>query len=224
MFDAKRRRIRCIGHIINLSLQAFLLATSKEALIAALAAASAVPGAQMVENFSATLNAQAEASILPGQPARKGGKARAKKQQESSNDEEYSGWQGIPSLRKLHNIAVWLRNSDIHSNLWDDAVGIRLGIDNVTRWSSWYKVIDNALKRKARVTQFVTDHDTALGENILTGLDWELLTKTHAFLQPFASATLYAEGDTSSISQSLVLMDALLFHYENAKVSHAKVS
>jgi hypothetical protein len=89
----------------------------------------------------------------------------------------------------------------------------------VTRWSSWYKIIDNTLKKKARITQFITDHDIILENNILTGSDWELLTKTHIFFQPFASVTLYAEGDSNSISQSLILMDALLHHYENAKVS-----
>ncbi|KAM5517530.1 hypothetical protein FOXYSP1_04482 [Fusarium oxysporum f. sp. phaseoli] len=39
-FNAKVRRIRCILHIINLSLQAFLLASSKEALVAARESAS----------------------------------------------------------------------------------------------------------------------------------------------------------------------------------------
>jgi hypothetical protein len=31
-YDAEARRIRCIGYIINLSLRAFLLADSKEAM------------------------------------------------------------------------------------------------------------------------------------------------------------------------------------------------
>ena len=54
--------------------------------------------------------------------------------------------------------------------------------------------------------------------NNLNSSDWELLSRTHAFLQPFASATLYVEGSNASISQTLVLMDALLLHYEQAKV------
>jgi hypothetical protein len=35
---------------------------------------------------------------------------------------------------------------------------------------------------------------------------------------------LYVEGDKSSISQSLPLMDALLVYYERKKVSHAGYS
>jgi hypothetical protein len=163
----------------------------------------------MVEHFSTTLNVHASGSeqlAQPAQPARKRGnkdKSRTKQQKESDRNEKYAGWQGVPALFKLHNIAVWLRAS---------------GIDNTTRWSSWYKVIDNALKKRAQIAQFITDHDTALGDDVLTGSDWELLSKTHLFLQPFASATLYAEGKSSSVSQSLVLMDVLLKHYENARV------
>ena len=69
-----------------------------------------------------------------------------------------------------------------------------------------------------QITQFLLDHDIALEGNILNSSDWELLSRTHAFLQPFASATLYAEGSNASISQTLILMDALLLHYKQAKV------
>ncbi|KAF4343856.1 hypothetical protein FBEOM_2189 [Fusarium beomiforme] len=54
-FHPNQRRIRCIAHIINLFLQAFILASSKEALRAALAAASDVTGAEMYEQFYFTL-------------------------------------------------------------------------------------------------------------------------------------------------------------------------
>ncbi|KAJ3480658.1 hypothetical protein NLG97_g8021 [Lecanicillium saksenae] len=47
-YDAKSRRIRCIAHIINLSLQAALLASSKEALIAALEEAAGVSGEELL--------------------------------------------------------------------------------------------------------------------------------------------------------------------------------
>lgn len=55
-FHSKQRRIRCIGDIINLSLQAFLLASSKEALNAALAAAADVSGDELLERFSDVLS------------------------------------------------------------------------------------------------------------------------------------------------------------------------
>ncbi|KAK5987244.1 hypothetical protein PT974_11368 [Cladobotryum mycophilum] len=54
-FHPDRQQIRRIAHIINLSLRAFLLASSKEALRAALAAASDATDAEMYENFYFTL-------------------------------------------------------------------------------------------------------------------------------------------------------------------------
>jgi hypothetical protein len=56
IFDPVRRWTRCFGHILNLSLQAFLLARSKEALRAALMAAGEAPGSESIETFSTALN------------------------------------------------------------------------------------------------------------------------------------------------------------------------
>jgi hypothetical protein len=132
--------------------------------------------------------------------------------------EDFSGVENVPALRKLHGLAVWLRSSTLHQNAWDKAVGLRLGIDNRARWSSWYQVIDRAIRKKDKIQSFMSDHEDAIGDNRLLVRDWELLGKAHTFLQPFASATLYAEGDDSSISQSLMLMDMLLLHYEEQQV------
>ncbi len=68
----------------------------------------------------------------------------------------------------------------------------------------------------------MTDHEAGIGDNRLLASNWDLLAKAHAFLQPFASATLYAEGSTSSISQSLFLMDLLLAHYEEQKAHYSE--
>ncbi|KAG4255517.1 hypothetical protein FPRO03_14121 [Fusarium proliferatum] len=78
-FNANGRRIRCIAHIINLSLQAFLLASSKEALVAALESASGVTGEELLSQFSEVLTshrkkAAAERNTAKrknGEPARK---------------------------------------------------------------------------------------------------------------------------------------------------------
>lgn len=220
-FNAKQRRIRCIGHIINLSLQAFLLASSKEALTAALAAAADAPGDELLAQFSDVLDSQQrrlEAERRQLDEPHPGQRHTRRRGSRGSISDEFSGIQNVPTLRKLHLLAGWLRNSSIHANLWDDAVNLRLGIDNRTRWSSWYAVIDKTITKQREVKSFMTDHEAALGDMRLTSQDWDLLVKAHRFLQPFASATLYAEGDKSSISQSLPLMDSLLVHYENNKV------
>jgi hypothetical protein len=131
---------------------------------------------------------------------------------------DFSGIENVPALRKLHGLAVWLSSSSLHQNVWDKAVGLRLGTDNRTRWSSWYLVIDRAIRKKDKIQSFMSDHEEAIGDNRLLVGDWELLGKVHTFLQPFSSTTLYAEGDDLSISQSLMLMDMLLLHYEEQQV------
>lgn len=55
IFISKQRRVRCIAHVINLSLQAFLLASSKEALEAAFAEAAEVEGEELINKFSDVL-------------------------------------------------------------------------------------------------------------------------------------------------------------------------
>ncbi|KAK7571327.1 hypothetical protein V3481_007143 [Fusarium oxysporum f. sp. vasinfectum] len=202
-YDPKKRRIRCIGHIINLSLQAFLLGSSNEALVAALEAASEVTSEDLLIRFSQALTTR-----------RRRGRRRLSR---SDVDEDYLGIEGIPALRKLHGLAVWTRCSSLNSQLWDDEVGLRLGIDNETRWSSWYHVLDKLFKKKAQIVQFMHENEQILGENRLTAADWDLLQKAYLFLQPFDGATLCAEGNKASLSQSLFLMDCLLSHYENEK-------
>ncbi|KAH7465035.1 hypothetical protein FOMA001_g17230 [Fusarium oxysporum f. sp. matthiolae] len=208
-FHPNQRRIRCIAHIINLSLQAFLLASSKEALRAALAAASDVTGAEMYEQFYFTLydvsanepTSRSEASEQQEQSFSKVWKGKAKRAARKPpdfRDDKFRGWQTIPAMRKLHNIAVWLRNSSIHSDLWEDRVSLRLGIDNDTRWNSWYKLIDNLIRRQSQIKQFLLDYDKEINDNILNSSDWDYLERTYRFLHPFASATLWAEGTLSA--------------------------
>jgi hypothetical protein len=80
-------------------------------------------------------------------------------------------------------------------------------------------MLGKALRKKAVITEFLMDNEWDLDGNCLTAADWDLIGKAHLFLQPFAAATLYAEGDNISIASTLILMDALLRHYEQQKVS-----
>ncbi|EMT73512.1 hypothetical protein FOC4_g10000547, partial [Fusarium odoratissimum] len=130
------------------------------------------------------------------------------------------GWEGINALQKLHHLAVWIGSSPIHSDNWREAVGRSIGIDNTTRWYSWYKVISVAFNKKAQIVQFMVDHDKDIGcAHLLSGADWDILSKTHTFLQPFTEATLITEGDKASLCSTLRMMDGLLSHFEKAKAS-----
>jgi hypothetical protein len=236
-FSAKQRRVRCIAHIINLSLQAFLLASSKEALEAAFAEAAEVEGEELINTFSDVLaerrkreaeqraaeKAQAVQAQSSGSQMSQTGKRRRANtagsvaSQESVTD-EFVGIENIPALRKLHGLAKMLHNSNIYMDLWRDTVGLQLGIDNRTRWNSWYYLISRAKRMKPQIVEFMLQHEAALGVNRLTGEDWQILDRAHQFLETFAEATLYAEGK-SSISQSLLVIEILLKKFEDEKVS-----
>lgn len=212
-FDPSKRRIRCVAHIINLSLQVFLLASSKEALIAALDATDDTSNDQLFAQFYDTLHDAGQTTGTDEAHQRRRASRRGNRILEN-----FTGWQHIAPLRKVHNIAVWIRKSTLHSAIWDDEIKLRLGIDNATRWNSWYRLLDNFLRYQSRVKQFLIDHDRELQDDILLASEWEFIERTHRFLQPFASATLLAEGARSTLSQSLSIMDVLLRQYEKYKV------
>ena len=239
-WDAATHRVRCLGHIISLSLQAFLFATSKEALQAAIEATIEAAGEDLDDDMLASL-----AKALTSQAARSLAKARTRAPQASqasqasqpsqpkakrqkcsrrgstASIEDFGGIETLPTLQKLHKLATWVRSSSLHSDLWEETVGLRLGIDNATCWSSWFKLIDNALKRQTQIKAFMVDHEQALEDIRLTVNDWDLLHKAHAFLQPFDGLTRYTEGAALSISQVLLVMDALLKYYEQQKDVYA---
>ncbi|KID59208.1 Ribonuclease H-like protein, partial [Metarhizium hybridum] len=98
--------------------------------------------------------------------------------------------------------------------------GLRLRRDNDTRWNSWYKMVEWALRPKIRqaVTIFCAQ-EPALQDDTLTQPDWLTLAEIHKFLEPFYDATVANEGIGDSISDVLPTMDYLLHHIEAAKTA-----
>ncbi|KAF5229463.1 hypothetical protein FANTH_14197 [Fusarium anthophilum] len=195
-WDPKRHRIRCILHVINLSLQAFLFASSREALQVALDDASDITGDELYEPFSFILNDASDGDTtnqpdhMEAQTEHTGSVACERtsiqkvnpppRSDNKSDDIRRGGWIMVPALRKLHRIGLWLRNSPIHSDAWDERIKLRPGIDNDTRWNSCHRMIDNLIRKKQQVKQFLLNYDKALGDNILTSSGWDYLEKTHA--------------------------------------------
>ena len=127
--DPVSARTRCAGHIINLALQVFLLATSKRALKAAVEAAQ--------DEANDVTAADALHDQIRAATDHKSHDRRKKRY-------DTAGWRSIGPMGKLHNIAMFIRNSTIHNDAWDDKAGKALGIDNVTRWNSWLRLLDAA--------------------------------------------------------------------------------
>ncbi|EXU94991.1 hAT family dimerization domain protein [Metarhizium robertsii] len=204
-FDAVSSRTRCVGHIINLSLQAFLFATSKNALQAAMEQAQ---DEKTEVTVAEALHDQLHSTTTSQTTHRK----RRKR-----NDA--AGWRSIGPLGKLHNIAVFIRNSTVRNDAWDDVAGKALGIDDVTRWNSWFKLLDAAVSQEGPLSIFLNQYHNELDGDILTHDDWLILKMTHEFLQPFYQATLEQQMEWASIDQVLENMDILFKQFEDAKKS-----
>jgi hypothetical protein len=183
----------------------------------ALAAVANTTGEALIGQFSEALDA-ASRDCTTTEPWDSHSRSR-----QGSQDSQHQGFDGIgtlPALQRLQGLAVWLRGSALHQGIWDEEIGLRLGIDNRTRWSSCYQLIDGAIRKRPLITQFMADHEDSLGHHSLRAADWDILQKAHQFLRPFASSNIYEKHDVASISQCLSLMDALLLHFHIERVSY----
>ncbi|KAI8416776.1 hypothetical protein FOFC_03089 [Fusarium oxysporum] len=198
-FDPVSSRTRCAGHIINLSLQAFLFATSEDALQAAIE--------QAQDEANDVTVSDALHDRIQSNTCQKSHGRRNKR-----NDT--AGWR---SIGPMDNIAVFIRNSTVRNDAWDDIAGKALGIDNITRWNSWFKLLDAAISQEGPLSIFLNQYHEELEDDILTHDDWQVLKMTHEFLQPFYQATLEQQMEWASIDQVLENMDILFLQFENAK-------
>ncbi|KAM3536754.1 hypothetical protein ARSEF1564_010323, partial [Beauveria bassiana] len=203
VFDPVASRTRCAGHTINLSLQAFLFASSKRALEAAMEEAQD-------EANDATIAGALQDRILSSS-------AQHRSRCQPRGRSDAAGWRSIGPLGKLHNIAVFIRNSTIRNDAWDDVAGKALGLDNITRWNSWFKLLDAAIRQEGAVSIFLNQFHEQLVDDILTHDDWQVLKMTHEFLQPFHQATMEQQMEWASIDQVLENMDILFKQFEDAK-------
>jgi hypothetical protein len=187
IWDAKKQRIRCHGHVINLVVQAFLFADSREASRAA------------VEQIEDDDEAAFGSDFLSGFQTQKA-----------------LGWRRLGPLGKVHNIAIHLRDSDYRWNSFKRRAGRGLPMDNDTRWNSWFTLLDVALGVQEHVEWYQKKHYDTLQEDYLTPEDWRILEDTRSFLQPFWKITQLTEGRYATLDQTLFTMDVLHRHYTQA--------
>ena len=147
---------------------------------------------------------------------KKGAKPKRSREADISTG-SFAGWGGISPLVKLHDLAVFIRSSTIHHDRWIAIAGRSFGIDNVTRWNSWYSILDVAINKRPEIMAFLADYRGDLPDT-LTNEDWDFLKNTHTFLQPFWQATLRGEKDSATLDHALSTMDLLLHWFEKSKV------
>ncbi len=203
--NPQKRQIRCLSHIINLALSAFLFTDNKTAL---------------KEVLQEAIEEEEEASVcelliekLKNLKGLKGKKNKKK--------DDFTGQRSISALGKLHNITVHIRTSDILSDYWRQlSPKLILGINNATRWNSWYLLIKRAVSMRSKIIEICRHHkkEFSNSKDILTEEEWEQLKGTEEFLQPFYQAILKGQQEFASLNQALFFMDVLFKHFEEAKV------
>jgi len=176
-------RIRCIGHIINLAVQAFLFAN--------------VMKIEELELYD------------------------AEDQNEQPTDQEARRirFRLLGPLGQIHNILVYVRGSAARIEEFVALVGRMIPLDNRTRWNSWYNMLVIVLEKRSEIEKYIRNHELDLEEDELTPADWKKLRTIKDFLSVCARATLFTEGDSTSIDKVLFTMDILIKHFQITLVS-----
>ncbi len=131
-------------------------------------------------------------------------------------------WRQRGVLGKLHNIAVHIRGSPARSQEFIGLAGRGLPLDNETRWNSWYTMLQAAIEISGGIHTYLDKWCDDLRDDYLEFNDWESLKEIATFLAPFHQATLMTQGIEGTLDRVLILMDALVQHYEKSLVWLAK--
>jgi hypothetical protein len=140
--------------------------------------------------------------------------------QEISDDERKRvKFRLLGPLGKAHNIVAHIRKSPARTAEWMGLAKRMIPMDNRTRWNSWYEMLLILIEKMEHVDKYCRNHEDDLAEDFLSHKDWKKLRMTRDFLATFARATLFAEGDTTSIDRTLFVMDILIKHLQETIVS-----
>jgi len=209
------KRLRCIGHIINIVAKAFIEADEKQ-LLKSLA----------VEQMQIHCSLEEEAKLLK-QWRRRGpiGKLhnivhhirRSPQRREAFN--RAANYQGS-SKADLTAFDALVSN--------EDPTSLQLKGDNDTRWNSVYEMIVHAIRLKAALEvyciQAVSDPshpDSKISsEDILTHQDWLTLVEIQKILANFALATKKFEGNSPTFPEVIATLFRLMEKLKEEESRH----
>ncbi|KAF2395488.1 hypothetical protein EJ06DRAFT_304967, partial [Trichodelitschia bisporula] len=123
----------------------FLFATNKKAMEEALAWAWERDDKDEVEGFSDRLHAHLLEAHDPSLPV---------------SFRREAGWRSIGTLGKVHNLAVFIRSSPQISDAWGELAHESLGIDNETRWNSWFYLLEKVQKHQGHLFTFCREYSS----------------------------------------------------------------
>lgn len=125
-------------------------------------------------------------------------------------------------MGKLHNIVIHIRKSANRTTWFKDRASKIIPLDNRTRWNSWFTMLTVALedKVKAGLQLYVEQYQNDIPkDDILSTSEWVHLRTIRDFLQSFHEATLFLQGDRTTLERVLESIEILQDMIQAALVS-----
>jgi hypothetical protein len=213
--DPDSRRVRCLGHILNLAAKAFLFGKDADAF----------------EDATNSKREKGHIAELRKEWRKKGpvGKfhnsilhirASPQRQEEFAEllvgiiEKDLEGKFNACGLHYLHSILITCPE-------------LTVIVDNDTRWNSTYLSIVRGLKLKRKIMAYSHNNRADLGADFLTEDDWKALEDIAQCLEPFYISTLDLQGKAKQAShgaiwEALPAMEGILGHLEKLKTSIPK--
>jgi hypothetical protein len=213
-WTATHQRIRCQGHIINLIVQAFLFSSKKDEKLMD----SYDKDDDKVEEEDDEDEQVDEEEIVRRAPQQTIRKKKKKEEEPELSDEKRKRERGrtirtiMGPMGKLHNHIVHIRSSANRTTWFVERAGKMVPLDNRTRWNSWFAMLNTALEDQVKAAlQLYVEHyeDDFLKDDLLTISEWKQLRTIHDFLQHFHEATLFLQGDRTTLERVLFTIDIL---------------
>jgi hypothetical protein len=193
-------RIRCFGHILNLSAKAFIEGESSEIFDQHISSSEADHELELLKEWrkrGAVGKLHNLVHWIRRSPQRR--------------DAFLSISLGTVDQEILDELGMWLVN--------DELKGVMVRADNDTRWNSIYLMIERALKLRPVIQVFCRlassdpDRDKRLPESlVLEQEEWQILAEIAEVLQPFLKYTKHFEGVRSRFAEVLPTLYELKYH------------
>jgi hypothetical protein len=195
----KTRRLRCIGHIINLATQAFIFADNVEAAKIAYTRAE-------ISQLDNELDNESLISM------------------ESTN----CGLVKQPALQKLKALAVAMRDDRFWQAFktivrsFPELPSTVPKVLGETRWNGWLLMIEEAFQTKPILDALLARYHDSLELMVLLDEDWQLLKHIAGFLTPFKEVTKKNEGHKTTLDSFQPSIEFLINHFEKQQALHTR--
>lgn len=231
-------RLRCNGHILNLSVQAILNVKKKRKRGTGILKSRAKPKKKRRQSQQERDQDEDEREeVEPGEQEeqvereedeeRRTGNSDAEDSSLSDmpssatgllSDKEVNEWRSTGPLAKIHALVIAIRLTPQRLAMFHKySEGRNLVRDNDTRWNSWYYMLTRATEPDmVAAVNAVCANVKDLSALALNPDDWKCLTELQGFLHHFHIATLASEGRFHTVDVVIETFDYILESFETA--------